>query len=287
MNLVAARRMLVLALATVVGCSASVAHAQSVYGRTARIENDTYAITYTGYAYAYYAFHYNQRDPNLAQGYIYANWAFGYADYLWNTAYYGYFDGSVSWPAYQANWRAQMTYSYYAAAYELEAVKSTGSELPYYGYAYLYYGYLYSYYTSFERPPYEPRLTPEFAKLLLLHNSDREALGFNPLTVDRKLMRIAQDHADWMLANATESQFGANGETVEDRATGVNYAYTKIAQNVLYGYDTEEEVFDVWFNRDTGEQNNIRDLKWDHVGFGVAGVGDDRYWCAVYATKRN
>ena len=53
------------------------------------------------------------------------------------------------------------------------------------------------------------------------------------------------------------------------------------------GYATAEEAFAVWHARTTGEQNNIRDLKWDHVGIGVAGTGADRYWCVVYATKRN
>jgi uncharacterized protein YkwD len=277
-------------LAILLGTAAFFVSAQSAeanFGRTARIENDTYALTHAGWTYAYWAFYHQLNDPDLAQGYYYAQAALNYADYLWNTAYYGYFDGTVGWRAYQRNWRVQMTYSYYASQYEQRALKTAYSDNAYYGYVYLYYAYLASYYTSFAQAPYEPKLTQEFKKLLALHNSDRASLGFAPLTVDRDLMRIAQNHADWMFANATESHFGPNGETVQQRARRAGYRFTKIGQNILYGYATEEEVFAVWHSRDTGERNNIRDLKWDHVGFGVAGVGADRYWCAVYATKRN
>jgi uncharacterized protein YkwD len=286
-SFVAARRT---ALAILLGAAAFFSFspsAEAIYGRTARIENDTYALTHAGWTYAYWAFYAEPNDPDLAQGYLYAQAALDYADYLWNTAYYGYFDGTVSWRAYRANWRIQMTYSYYASQYEQRALKTSYRENAYYGYVYLYYAYLASYYTSFGRAPYEPKLTQEFKKLLALHNGDRAGLGFEPLTVDRDLMRIAQNHADWMLANDTESHFGPNGESVQQRARRAGYRFTKIGQNILYGYATEEEVFAVWHGRDTGEQNNIRDLKWDHVGFGVAGVGADRYWCAVYGTKRN
>lgn len=262
--------------------------AEANFGRTARLENDTYALTHAGWTYAYWAFYNEMNDPNLAQGYLYAQAALDYADYLWNTAYYGYFDRTVGWRAYRAGWRLQMTYSYYASQYELQALRTKGySEYAYNGYAYLYYAYLASYYTSFVDPPYEPRLSQEFRKLLVLHNSDRASLGFAPLTVDRDLMRIAQNHADWMLANDTESHFGPNGESVQQRARRAGYRFTKIGQNILYGYATEEEAFAVWHGRDTGERNNIRDLKWDHVGFGVAGTGADRYWCVVYGTERN
>ncbi|HEV7280318.1 MAG TPA: CAP domain-containing protein [Pirellulaceae bacterium] len=274
----------VIAAATLLGFADS---AEANFGRTARIENDTYALTHAGWTYAYWAFYNQPNDPDLAQGYLYAQAALDYADYLWNTAYYGYFDRTISWRAYRANWRIQMTYSYYAAQYEQQALKTSYSDNAYYGYVYLYYAYLASYYTSFAESPYEPKLTPAFRKLLVLHNSDRASLGFEPLTVDRDLMRIAQNHAEWMLANETVSHFGPNGETVQRRARRAGYRFTKISQNVLYGYATEEEVFAVWHSSQTGERLNIRDLKWDHVGFGVAGTGADRYWCAVYATKRN
>lgn len=119
------------------------------------------------------------------------------------------------------------------------------------------------------------------SKLVLLdeHNYIRKNRNADPLIMDRSLEEAAESHAKWMAENEKLSHKGANGNTVFKR---VGSGYTRIAENIAFGYRTEREVMQAWMDS-YGHRKNIVDEDLKYIGFGIKTSRDGTiYYCVVF-----
>lgn len=83
--------------------------------------------------------------------------------------------------------------------------------------------------------------------MLDLVNGARASAGLYPLCLNAALNAAAQAHAEDQAAMQTMSHAGSDGsdESVRVEAAGY-YDWTSLGENVAYGYDTVEDVFQGW-----------------------------------------
>lgn len=126
---------------------------------------------------------------------------------------------------------------------------------------------------------YERRALPNKLVLLDEHNYIRKNRDAGPLAMDRSLEAAAEAHAKWMAEHEKLSHEGENGSTVYKR---VGSGYTRIAENIAFGYRTERDVMQAWMNS-YGHRKNIVDPDLKYVGFGVATSRNGTiYYCVVF-----
>jgi uncharacterized protein YkwD len=121
------------------------------------------------------------------------------------------------------------------------------------------------------------------AKLLSLHNQAREARNLRSLTLEDRLSKAAQKHAEWMAAHQKMSHTGAGGSNHLDRIKDEGYVTRGSGENIAMGYPNEETVMKGWLNS-AGHRANILNTSWRHVGFGLKVDSRGRsWWAAVFA----
>lgn len=111
------------------------------------------------------------------------------------------------------------------------------------------------------------------AELLKLHN--RASRGW--MSLDPRLCRAAQKHAEWMYQSRRLSHTGAGGSSHGQRIAAAGYEATATAENIAAGYETPSEAIEAWMSS-RGHRRNIG-RGYANIGFGKAG----RYWCVVFA----
>jgi uncharacterized protein YkwD len=130
----------------------------------------------------------------------------------------------------------------------------------------------------------------ESATLLGLVNQARatpRSCGATPyaaapaLSLDARLTRAAQLHSQDMQHSGTLSHTGSDGSTVGERATAQGYAWTRIGEDIAWGFSTPESVVQAWL-ASPGHCANIMDPKFRDLGTGVAGT----YWTLDFGTPR-
>lgn len=122
-------------------------------------------------------------------------------------------------------------------------------------------------------------------------NKIRQSKGRRALASDPHLDRVAQGHAEDMLARSYYSHRNPEGETVRQRAAAAGYPAAKvIAENIAKGRFGPIEVLHRWM-ASSGHRNNLLRRNVSAVGNGVA-VGEDEgevqvLWVQVFAGGRN
>jgi uncharacterized protein YkwD len=114
-------------------------------------------------------------------------------------------------------------------------------------------------------------------QILALTNQRRKEAGVPPLTINSKLTRAAQRHADDMATVGFLSHTGSDGSTAATRIDDAGYfddlyagSGTKTAENIAMGYTTAEDVMAAWMSSAT-HKANIEDAGlWD-IGIAVSG----------------
>jgi len=100
-----------------------------------------------------------------------------------------------------------------------------------------------------------------------------------PLTLDARLTRAAQLHSQDMQATGIFSHTGSNGSSVGERASAQGYVWSRIGEDIAWGFPTSRAVVQAWL-ASPGHCANIMDPKFQHLGTGVAGT----YWTLDFGT---
>jgi uncharacterized protein YkwD len=116
-----------------------------------------------------------------------------------------------------------------------------------------------------------------------LVNSERSKAGCEPLTVNEKLTKAAQDHSEDMAAHSNMSHTGSDGSSPGDRIERAGYSWSSYGENVAYGYDSPKSVMEGWMNS-SGHKANILNCDFKEIGVGLAQPGN--YWTQDFGTAR-
>ena len=102
-----------------------------------------------------------------------------------------------------------------------------------------------------------------------------------PLRLEAKLSAAAQLHSQDMRATSTLSHVGSDGSTLVQRVERQGYPWSRLAENVAWGYDEVDEVVAGWLSS-PGHCANIMNPDYRELGVGVAGT----FWTQVFGTPR-
>ena len=113
--------------------------------------------------------------------------------------------------------------------------------------------------------------------MLTLHNTERLRRGIPTLTLDTRLVRMAQEQAAIMAAMRR-----LNHDDFEDRLRRSGYPYRSAEENATVGADAQA-AWQSWMSSPKHRANATNPAMRD-VGFGsvVSLINGQTYWCAVY-----
>ncbi|WP_372751000.1 CAP domain-containing protein [Labilibaculum sp.] len=99
----------------------------------------------------------------------------------------------------------------------------------------------------------------------------------NELVANEKLEAAALAHSQDMMENDFFSHTSSNGDALTNRLADVDYSYLAAAENIAWGYTSEESVMAGWLTSE-GHCANIMNSAFTEMG--VARVGN--YWTQVF-----
>lgn len=115
--------------------------------------------------------------------------------------------------------------------------------------------------------------------LLEEHNKIRQSRGLGTFEPDSRLEAAAQRHAEWMARHEKLSHTGEAGSNVSNRVSG---GYRCLAENIAYGFKTENQVMQGWMNS-YGHRRNILNKDLKHIGIGISESRSGViFWCVVF-----
>jgi uncharacterized protein YkwD len=115
-------------------------------------------------------------------------------------------------------------------------------------------------------------------------NQARHDAGLAPVTVNAKLTRAAQLHADAMarLDRMEHELDGAELPTLKDRGNFVGYAFSWLGENVAYNFLDAGSVHFAWMNS-AGHRANILAPQFTEIGVALArNALGELYYCQVF-----
>jgi uncharacterized protein YkwD len=98
------------------------------------------------------------------------------------------------------------------------------------------------------------------------------------LTLEPRLGSAAQGHADDMNAHGYFSHTGRDGSSVGTRVTRQSYSWSRVGENIAYGYPDARAVMAGWLSSD-GHCANLMNPHYTDLGVGRGGS----YWVQVFA----
>lgn len=102
-----------------------------------------------------------------------------------------------------------------------------------------------------------------------------------PLRLNARLSAAAQAHSEDMLRTGTLTHVGSDGGTVVERAERQGYVWSRLAENVAWGYEDVSSVVAGWL-ASPSHCRNIMDAGYAELGVGRAGT----FWTQVFGTPR-
>jgi len=138
-------------------------------------------------------------------------------------------------------------------------------------------------------PDPTPAQPTDFASEMLRLVNDARRSGYDcgsrgvfaataALTLESRLATAAQGHADDMDSQSYFSHTGRDGSTVGSRVTRQGYAWSRVGENIAYGYADADRVMAGWLSSD-GHCANIMNPGYTELGVGKGGL----YWVQVFA----
>lgn len=123
-------------------------------------------------------------------------------------------------------------------------------------------------------PPTDPD-TPSTGLQAVLKeiNNYRSLSGAPPLTLDARLTKAAQAHADDMAAKNYFSHTSLDGRSAGQRITAAGYTWRTYGENIAMGYADWSAALRGWMNS-AGHRRNMLSPSFQHIGLGVK---DRRY----------
>jgi len=102
-----------------------------------------------------------------------------------------------------------------------------------------------------------------------------------PLRLDPRLSAAAQAHSEDMRRTGTLTHVGSDGSTVAERVERYGYDWSRLAENVAWGYEDVGDVLAGWLESPS-HCRNVMDARYSELGVGLAGT----YWTQVFAAPR-
>lgn len=117
-------------------------------------------------------------------------------------------------------------------------------------------------------------------------NAYRAQNNLPAYTINDKLAKAAQLHANDMACNSLTGHTGSNGSTPQSRVTDSGYTYSSVSENVQFSYPplTGQGVVNYWINDKTDLRHN-RNLISDtftEVGIGYSFFNNFGYYVVVF-----
>ena len=103
----------------------------------------------------------------------------------------------------------------------------------------------------------------------------------HPLAAEPRLTAAAQRHSGDMHANGFMSHTGSDGSSLRQRVEREGYAWSRVGENVAWGYGSPEAVMVGWLSS-PGHCANIMRPEYTVIGLGLAGT----HWTQVFAHPR-
>jgi uncharacterized protein YkwD len=126
---------------------------------------------------------------------------------------------------------------------------------------------------------------PVQQQVLALVNQNRRRGGCDALTLDRRLIDAANEHAADMARHDYFAHESRNGDGAGDRVTGAGYRWKRYGENIARGVDSPYEVVDGWMHSPE-HRENILDCRLQEMGIGLALSRDHGpYWVQDFATE--
>ena len=117
--------------------------------------------------------------------------------------------------------------------------------------------------------------------LLSLINNERVKNGIAALTYDESLELCAYVRAKEIKTSFSHTR--PNGTSCFTVLDEYNYKYSTAGENIAYGQETAEEVFNDWMNSQ-GHRENILSPSFTHIGMSRY-VNGSVYWAQMFASK--
>jgi uncharacterized protein YkwD len=124
----------------------------------------------------------------------------------------------------------------------------------------------------------------EIQAMLERHNATRTSLGLKPLKANTKLMKIAQQQAEYNASIGKLSHSDALGNNVGFRATTAGYIWSRVGENIAYA-TSATKVYNNWLGS-SGHYKNITNGAYTEVGIGRVKKGQYEFWCVDFAAPR-
>lgn len=123
-------------------------------------------------------------------------------------------------------------------------------------------------------------------QVLSLVNQNRRRSGCDDLSLDRRLILAAYEHAADMARRGYFAHESPNGDRAGERVEEAGYHWRRYGENIARGQDSAYEVVDGWMHSPE-HRENILDCQLDQMGIGLA-FSPDRtpYWVQDFATPR-
>jgi uncharacterized protein YkwD len=121
-------------------------------------------------------------------------------------------------------------------------------------------------------------------QILALVNQNRRRGGCGSLSLDRRLIEAANEHAADMARRDYFAHESPNGDGSGDRMREAGYRWQRYGENIARGVDSPWEVVDGWMHS-PAHRENILDCRLHQMGIGLAIAGDRTiYWVQDFAT---
>jgi uncharacterized protein YkwD len=122
------------------------------------------------------------------------------------------------------------------------------------------------------------RISSERLEVCVFTNENRLREELIPLRLDPALSRVAQNHAQDMLARDYFGHESPDGGTLRTRLVGAGIRYGFAGENIAKGQITAGEVVEDWM-KSAGHRRNILQPEFRRIGVGKAGS----LWVQVFA----
>lgn len=111
--------------------------------------------------------------------------------------------------------------------------------------------------------------------LVLLHNQYRKNIGLDILYSDARLIRFSHNHSNWMSQNRKLIH--------SDIKQILKIGYNQVAENIAFGEESEEQVFNKWI-KSFRHRKNIINASYNKIGCSASKDNNNQlYWVVIFA----
>ncbi|MCU7728063.1 CAP domain-containing protein [Actinoplanes sp. KI2] len=127
-------------------------------------------------------------------------------------------------------------------------------------------------------------MAPMQQRVLDLINLNRRRAGCGALSLDRRLIAVANLHAADMARRHYFAHNSPRGDSPGDRVRKAGYHWRQYGENIARGFSSAYDVVNGWMHS-APHRANILDCRLHQMGIGLAiGRGRTAYWVQDFAT---